>query len=45
MAKSKGKDKAKGSKITFYKTKGTKKAKSKRKTPLIGEVQKIKKHK
>lgn len=40
MAKPKGKDKAKGSKITFYKTKGTKKAKSKRKTPLIGEVQK-----
>lgn len=40
MAKPKGKDKAKGSKITFYKTKGKKSTKSKRKTPLIGEVQK-----
>lgn len=40
MAKPKGKDKSKGSKITFYKTKGKKSTKSKRKTPLIGEVQK-----
>ncbi len=32
-------------KIVFYKKKSSKKAKSKRKSPLIGEVQKIKKNK